>query len=92
MELTVAPSMTLRIVGRARNSKVKEIPVATLNQASAIVDRLRLEKGWRSSTMPKCLIVVGGVERGYVSLNGRVWQGNPTDSPGLPLVFDPSAN
>lgn len=84
-----APAMTLRIVPRRANAKVQEIRIETLNQASAIVDRLRLEKGWRSSTMPQCLIVVDGEARGYVSLNGRVWAGTPNAAERRELVFSP---
>lgn len=84
-----APAMTLRIVPRRANAKAQDIPVATLNQASAIVDRMRLEKGWWSSTMSQCLIVVDGTPRGWVSLNGRVWQGDPKDSDRRELVFAP---
>ena len=86
--LQANPQMVLRII--PRRGKERDIPVETLNQASQIWDRLRLEKGWRASTAPDGQVLVGGLPRGYLSLNGRVWQGAKADLPRV-LIFDPAA-
>lgn len=89
-----SPMMTLRILPRGKG-KVKDIPVDTLNQASAIWDRMRMEKGWRYQTAPKGVIFVEGQPRAvaWVSFNGKIWEGTEPSADqyvsGRTPIFDP---
>lgn len=67
--------------------------IATVNQASAMM-RIARERSWRDGSEVPNLIIYGPNKQpiGYVSYNGRVWSGSPTDSPRTELVYDPTQN
>lgn len=84
------PQMILRMT---RGKAVKEQPVATLNEASAIWSAYRDQKGLRSSSAPRVDIVVEGEPRAYVSYNGKVYEGRPEGwKSGVKPLFDPYAD
>jgi hypothetical protein len=92
MELTAQPKMILRV---KKGRKATDYPIETLNQASEIQKRFfneMLERGEDSSSLPTLLIFVDGKARGYVSQNGKVWEGSPREwKPGQKPLFDPYA-
>lgn len=76
------------ILRLSRGSKVLiDIPVDTVNEASAIWSAYRDARGFGASTAPRADLMVDGVKRGHVSYNGRVWEGEYR--PGTLPVYDP---
>jgi hypothetical protein len=69
---TASNMMTLRVT---RGKRVSEVPVATVNAASAWWCSYRDSHNLSSSRSPRVEIVVAGEVRGYVSYNGKVWEG-----------------
>lgn len=84
-------AMILRVT---RGKRVSEVQIQTVNEASAWWCAKRDHRNTTvigASRMPKIEIVVGGEVRGYVSYNGKVWAGRPSDpyQSGQKPIFDP---
>lgn len=68
-------------------------PIQNVNHASRILCNIRDRHNLGGSELPN-LIIYGPDKQpiGYVSYNGRVWSGSPTDYPRTELVYDPTNN
>lgn len=68
-------------------------PIRDVNQASRILCSVRDRHNLGGSQLPNLIIYGPDKEPiGYVSYNGRVWKGLPTDYPRTELVYDPTGN
>ena len=76
--------MELKIGRRSKHT------VVSLAQASEIYATARDESGEGYSTFPVG-IIMGAAGPHYVSYNGKVWQGKPSQSDTSVCVFDPYA-
>jgi len=73
------------------NGRSRRFVVADFAAASAAWCAYRDERALRGSNAPHVLLSDAGAHVGYVSYNGRVWSGRPTDPVSTPRVplFDP---
>jgi hypothetical protein len=68
-------------------------PIHDVNHASRILCTVRDRYSLGGSELPNLIIYSPDKKPiGYVSYNGRVWSGAPTDYPRTELVYDPTEN
>lgn len=86
------PQLYCVIIGSAVGNS-EFIPITTVNQASAAFRAFCAENGFGARDAGSCKIYAGGKQVGYVSYNGRVWEGREADwKSGATPIFDPSSN
>lgn len=85
---SIHPTTTVEIERRGR--VILRFPAETLNEASATFAALRDRCEWYAEKCPRVWLVVDGERRGYISQNGKAWEGTKW-VPGSAPLFDPFA-
>ena len=83
----ITAPLTVKIVGSDMGDS-PEVPINTLNDASAKYRAFIEENGLGASGAGRCLIMQSGKVVGRVSYNGKVWEGN-THTPNATPIFQP---